>query len=442
MNKLISISFVLSLLLSCSENNISTITPLPDNPIKSIPSLNYYILPESENNFTVVLEDSRFISGEVLIDVEKDSLLGTFARTSIQGYIKTASQIIYNNILDSIDLIFNLKMANNDTVFQYSAKNYKHQFVNNFEVSKISDYSANSIILDKTISPDRSKIFFIEYFSVPLNYKLKSIDLRSNTITTIDENFKPESSLYGVTEISAISTTEIIAKTILQNYQAGSDTADLCKYDISSKKFDRIAYISYNYSTMSSVVNNHILFGKPTGSQSAAYIAYNVHNNTFSETSGFFYSFNKRTDNIWQGNAYFEEQLNRFIELPYNSSENHVYFYNRETKFTIINFMQYPFYSMLKVFRDGQLLYQDNLFVKKDIFFIDGANGSEDNLYVYIRFNSLEDKSKDGYYEINISANTIKLIHTSQQLGSAYWSNQNEFIVFQFDGIYKYKIPN
>lgn len=82
-------------------------------------------------------------------------------------------------------------MANNDTVFQYSAKNYKHQFVNNFEVSKISDYSANSIILDKTISPDRSKIFFIEYFSVPLNYKLKSIDLRSNTITTIDENFKP-----------------------------------------------------------------------------------------------------------------------------------------------------------------------------------------------------------------------------------------------------------
>jgi hypothetical protein len=197
---------------------------------------------------------------------------------------------------------------------------------------------------------------------------------------------------------------------------------------------------------MSSVVNNYILFGKPTGGTQSAYVAYNVLNNTQTETPGFYYQFNKRTDNIWYNNGYYDEVTKQFIDLHFNPTEYYVYYYNRNSKFTIavqwILPIQIPYERKLKLFRNSQLLFEDNLTTKKNIFFIDGTPSSEEKVYVFIRFNELCDKSKEGYYKISIPEQTMKLVHNSHQFGNAYWVNSNEFIVFEFNGIYKYKIPN
>jgi hypothetical protein len=440
MKKVILFLSILNFILGCSEDNISSISPSYENPVKQISNLDYYFLSESNTKFTVVLENNNFINGDVLIDAETDSIIGTFNRITIDGYIKTAASITYPDLFKPIGLIFNLRMADNDTVFQFIAPNYQHEFVSGFEISKITDYSPNSIIIDKSVSPDRSTIFYIEYFSYPSKYVLKKMDVNSNVVAIVDENFKPKTSLFGVSEISAVSANELIVKTVLNNYQAGSDTADVCRYDTNNKQFVRISYMSQNYSTMSSVVHNYVLFGKPTGGIQAAYVTYDVVTNTQAETPSYFYAFNKRTDNIWYGNSYFDEPSRLFIELPYNSSENYVYFYNRETKFTITNYFQYPFYNTLQIFRNHQLLFQDNFNVKKDIFFIDGLSEFEDKIYVYLRFSDFVNKSKDGYYEVNIPKNTMRLVQSTRQLGSSYWTSPSEFVVFQYDGIYKYKI--
>ncbi len=446
MRKIIVIFLVIIFIFRCSEQSDSIIPPDNENPIKEINSLDYYFISEAENAFLIVLENHNYIGGEVFLDAKKDSLIGKFENTNIEGYSKTAALVTYPNLSNPIDLQFNLKKSNNDTIYQYSIQNYQHEFVSTFEVSKISDYTEGSFILDKSISPDRSRLFYIEYFSVPQKYILKSIDLNNYQVYTLNENFKPSTSLYGVNEIQAVSSTEIITKTILYNYQPGSDTADVCRYNINNRQFVRVSYMSDNYSSMSSVVNNHILFGKPTGGNQSAYVAYNVLNNSQTETPGYYYLFNKRTDNIWYSNAYYDEVTKQFVELSYDPSEYYVYFYDRNSKFTITSQwvlpITPPYQHKLKLFRNTQLLFEDNLTTKKDIFFIDGAPSSEDKIYVFIRFSDLRDKSKEGYYEINISSNTINLVHNSSQLGSAYWTNQNEFVVFQYDGIYKYKIPN
>ena len=447
MRRIVVIILASILILSCTESNDPIIPTDKESPIKTITNLDYYFISEAENTFLIVLENYDYIGGVVFIDAEKDSLIGKFENTNIEGYSKTAAVISYQNLSDPIDLRFNLKKTNNDTIYHYAVQNYQHEFVSTFEASKISDYTARSFVLDKSISPDRSRIFYIEYFSDPQNYVLKCIDLNNYQVSVLNENFKPSTnSPYGVYDISAISATEIIAKTKLHNYLPGSDYADVCLYNINNHQFQGIAYMSDNYSTLSSVVNDHILFGKPTGENYSAYIDYNVLTNLKVETPGFYYSFNKRTDNIWYNNSFYDEVTKQFVELPYDPYEYYVYYYDRNTKFTItvqwILPLQPPFEHKLKIFRNTELLFEDTLITKKDIFFIDGAPSSEDKIYVFIRFNELRDKSKEGYYEINISSNSIKLIHNSRQLGSAYWTNQNEFVVFQYDGIYKYKIPN
>jgi hypothetical protein len=438
MKKLYIYSFLTLAFISCKEADNPV---LPNNkPIKNVSSLDYFIIPESENKIVLALESNySYSTGRVTLDVKPDSTLATFERINIDGYLYTAAQITYPFSDKPINLQVQFQLENNDTTYIYKIYNYKHNFVQNFVVTKIADYSPNCQIISKSISPNRTMFFYVEYSSYPDNFTLKGIDLSNNQVRTIDDNFTPLY-YYGVSDISAVSSEELVVKTKLSYYYPGSDTVDVCRYSISTNNFTRISYMSNSYSTFSAVVNNHILFGIPIGDLESGYIDYNLLNNQSSYFPSYNYGYDKRTDNIWYDNAYYDESQQKFIELPFDRNNFSVRSYNRESEFTITIYHTLTLYNNLKIFRGSQLLFEEALNFKKNIFLIDGLSPSENIVFVFIHF--YEGNSGNGFYEVNISANTIKLVHNLYSCNGLYWINQNEFLALQSDGFYRYSISS
>ncbi len=61
---------------------------------------------------------------------------------------------------------------------------------------------------------------------------------------------------------------------------------------------------------------------------------------------------------------------------------------------------------------------------------------------MFISFSENDDIQNNGFYEVDIHQNSIKLVHSLYQPVGAFWINSNEFIAFQEDGIFKYRVSN
>lgn len=447
MQKYLLVLITTIVVINCSDKrDIEIISPFAEKPIKELFKLDYFTIPESQNNFSIILDNTPFTSGKVIIATQKDSISYFFNYKLYAGYYRFYASVNSNHLNQNVNLILELQKANNDTLYKFRINNYNHIYKSEFEITKLSDYSNGCYVYDKSISPDLSKLFYLEISSDLSKSILRSVDLNSYQILTVDENFKPKTSFYNIYEISAASSNELIVKTILYNYQAGSDSSDICKYNINNKQFTRIAHASLNYSEMSSFVNNTIMFGKPMGGESSAGIEYNFSTNQVTEITGNYYHFDNRLDNIWQGNSYYDEVSHQFIELPFNSENTYTYYYNRNSGYAITvhhpQGFSYPYYSQLRVHQNSQLLYEDNINKKKQIFFIDGSKNSESKLIVFISFSENDDIQNNGFYEVDIHQNSIKLVHSLYQPVGAFWINSSEFIAFHEDGIFKYRVSN
>lgn len=432
-------------LMNCSDKQNTEITdPTIDRPTRELLKLNYYTVPESQNKFSIILDNSGFTSGKVIVVTQNDSVSYFFNYKLYLGNYRFYASVNSNYLNQNVDLILELQKANNDTLYKFQINDYNHLYKSEFEITKLGEYTNGCYVYDKSISPDLSKIFYLEISGDLTKSILKCIDLNSYQIITVDDNFRPQTSFYNIAEISAVSSNELIVKTILYNYQAGSDSSDICRYNINNKQFIRIAHTSLNYSEMSSVVNNTILFGKPTGGENSTGIEYNFSTNQVTDITGYYYHFDNRLDNIWQGNSYYDEVSHQFIELPFNSENTYAYFYNRNNGYTITIYhpqvFSFPFYSQLRIYQNSQLLYEDNINKKKQIFFIDGRKNSESKLIVFISFSENQDIQNNGFYEVDLHQNSIKLIHSLNKPVEAFWINSKEFITFEEGGIFKYRI--
>jgi hypothetical protein len=187
---------------------------------------------------------------------------------------------------------------------------------------------------------------------------------------------------------------------------------------------------------MSRIVRNHIIVNKPYFDQGPNSCAIDLTSNIIKPiTLNWAYLNCYSMDNIWISNYYYDEISHTFVGLPISTSSNFSIFqYDNNLQYTLGSYFLNTSGTTIDWKQDFQI-YQNNqiVFSQRDtsekMISLVKDRFINNNKIVFFQKYLNTDGSKDGYYEIDFTDFTQRLIRNEENGGTYdYWINNNEFI--------------
>ncbi len=418
----------LFLLLNCNQRE-SPPTPLEELPaIEVLNSLDVKLAPlsDTELKLSAFFSDKDF--RKLRIEWQGQALDSTSFTKEIVSYEAILNFPFKENTF--YDLVLETR-PERDTVYQYRIEDYQHQFLSAFRYEALVDIQ---ILTDFDISPSGKTIYFCDF--VNNIFILKKLDITSGQVTILDENFE------NGNLIRAISDEEILyGATKLEGRSLQGDSMALIRLNPVTGEKVLIEDATYRWQSYSRIINGYMLVPNPRFSPNI-YSLLHLDSGTKTILEGnMAYPLDAYFNQFYLGNQIFDFEQKMFFAPLSLLDNNSLMYYDEDGPYSLAfafihNQFQGPT-SKIQIYKEGDLFYEDNFQDGRIITYPKQPDLSGDKVLLYQSFDPNQEIFYDGYYELDLSNKTLRLIQHDDDVFVKYdFQLDGQIISVRANGIY------
>lgn len=418
---------------SCNRATEPAPTPIDEPPvIEDITGIPFKISPVSNSAFFFRIHNSPYLFDSLKLELAGEELAGSSFQ-DIGGlsearldYSFEADQA-YNLVLESV--------VTRDTVFRYRIGEYIHRYHYAFDYQKLTDFTNRT---DFDLSPSRQTIFFCDYINNI--FVLKKLNLTTDELTVLDDDFD------NGNLIRALSDQEIMYGSKRWNDRyLQEDSLALVKFNLDTQAKELLDFGSQDYGRFSSVVNNHIMLTHPFfNGQEASSAVIDLEDGSKTIISGDYIFPRENTyDQIYLNHSIFDFDTKTFVEPLDLQADAEIMYFDEENDLGLaVNFdygQEQVADTKIQVYRNGNFVFEDDYEQGRSILVPRIIQEEDDKIILFIQYQFDTEFLYDGYYELDLAQQTIRLI---QNDGEPFFKYDfqlatDELISVRADGIYR-----
>jgi hypothetical protein len=442
----LSILVVLAVFAGCSKPDSPAPQPQPRPVIiKYVSTALYFMLtPQSPSQFKISIQSDSSRSLVKLYLKKDTSIVGTFllgsdgngSYSAVVSYDLIAGQS-YKMVVESGNV--------NDTALRYTLPVYTHIYLNPFQYEKLLGLTQGLGSKAFDISPSRNMIFITDDVNNTLITKRLSLaDAKVDTLGDIVNGLM----------IRAISDSEILTLSGIYNNRAlQEDSAALMKFNINTKQFSFVDFVSQTYGRFSRVIKNHILVTEPyySGGNSALIDLTNNSKVIFPFSSfDFRYIDENSFDHLYYQNYVIDPATGTLQSNLNLTDSSGIEYIDSSSQFTIVSKYRLKqsmtpdhYSSRLSVYQKTNLVYQGD-YANNRLFQI-GRQLQIDNrrLLIYQSFGYDTTFRINGYYMLDLNTNKLNLVQcdSNSYVLLDFQLDPHSMISVRADGVYRIRMP-
>jgi hypothetical protein len=442
----LSILIALALCAGCSksDNPGAQQQPKPTIAKFSTKSLYFKLIPQSSSGFKISLLSEPGRSLAKLYLKKDSSTIGIYALNSDGN--GTYSTIVNHDLTDGPYNMLVESGVSSDTAFWYSLPAYSHTYLNPFQFEKLLGLTQSLGPKAFDFSPSRKTIFVTD--DVNNNLIVKRLSLPDGRVDTLEGNIN------GLM-IRAISDSEILTLSgTYNNRLLQEDSAALIRFNINTKNFTFVDFVSSDYGRFSRVINDHILVTEPyySGGNSAL-INLNDNSKVIYPYSSFDFRYigEINFDHIYYQN-YVVDPATGALLLNLNLTDSSgIEYIDSSTQYTIVSkyllrqFTTTPdiYSSRLSVYSKTDLVFQSGYVDTRDIQIGRQLSIRNNHLLFYESFGYDTTIRIDGYYALDLNNRQINMIQcdSNPYIILDFQLDPHSMISVRADGIYRVRMP-